>query len=99
MTRSTSTSNLYTESHCDTSLQTGAELWEMDSIVDTSSPYSVYTLPIQRLVNAAVMGDPAQQTKVTEEVEEHFETLLSVTEPLAATLGSNLDMARCVWGG
>ena len=97
VTRSTSTSNLYVESHCDTSLQTDAELWEMDCIVDTSSPYSVYTLPIQRLVNAAVMGDPVQQAKATGEVEEHFEKLLSLTKPLvAATLSYNNDMAKYV---
>ena len=94
MTKSTSTSNLYGYTHSETSLQTGTDLWDMDSIVDLSSPYAVYTLPIQRLISAAVTGNLESVGKAQDVVSDRFEKLLALRRSLEVGLVGNPELLR-----
>ena len=95
VTKTTSTSNLYTETHLETSAQTGPELWEMDSIIDMSSEYAVFTVPVQRMISAAVSGDINAETVSAKLAEEQIRKLLQMSTRLQNVLVDS-DLVRLV---
>ncbi|XP_065919621.1 vinculin-like [Dysidea avara] len=92
---SSSTTNLFDQTHCTVALQTDTDLLTDASInIDPHGPYAAYVLPGQRLVSAVLGGDAEIAEEQISEVQSRVNKLVEMGHQIVTTCPEDGHLIR-----
>ena len=92
---SSSTTNLFDQTHCTVGLQTDTDLLTDASInIDPHGPYAAYVLPGQRLVSATLGGDAETAEEQISEVQSRVNKLVQMGHQIVTTCSEDGHLIR-----
>jgi len=95
---SSSTTNLFDQTHCTVALQTDTDLLTDASInINPHGPYAAYVLPGQRLVSAVLGGDAEIAEEHISEVQSRVNKLVQMGHQIVTTCPEDDHLIRLVF--